>query len=51
VPAALLKKGLSFAELKQMPEAQDALRRILEKYPQSEEATKARERLDRWRQP
>ena len=51
VPAALLKKGLSFAELKKMPEAQAALERILDKYPQSEEATKARERLDRWKQP
>ena len=51
VPASLLKKGLSFAELKRMPEAQAALQRILEKYAQSEEATKARERLARWKQP
>jgi tol-pal system protein YbgF len=50
VPAALLKKGLSLAELKRMPEAQAALQRILDRYPQAEEATKARERLDRWRQ-
>jgi tol-pal system protein YbgF len=51
VPAALFKKGLSLAELKRMPEAQAALQRIVEKYPQSEEAAKARERLERWKQP
>lgn len=51
VPAALLKKGLSLAELKQMPEARAALQRILERYAQSEEAAKARDRLDRWKKP
>jgi len=51
VPAALLKKGLSLAELKRMPEAQAALQRIVEQYGQSEEATKAKEKLERWKQP
>jgi tol-pal system protein YbgF len=50
VPAALLKRGLSLAELKKWPEARAALQRVVEKYPQSEEAAKARERLDRWKQ-
>jgi len=51
VPAALLKKGLSLAEIKRMPEAQAALQRIVDKYGQSEEATKAKEKLERWKQP
>jgi tol-pal system protein YbgF len=51
VPASLLKKGLSLAELKKMPEAQAALQRIVERYGQSEEAAKAKEKLERWRQP
>jgi tol-pal system protein YbgF len=51
VPAALLKKGLSLAELKRMPEAQAALQRIVERHGQSEEAAKAKERLERWKQP
>lgn len=51
VPAALLKKGLSLAELKKMPEAQAALQRIIEFHGQSEEAAKAKEKLERWKQP
>ncbi len=51
VPAALLKKGLSLWELKKLSDAQAALQRILDKYPQAEEAAKARERLERWKQP
>jgi tol-pal system protein YbgF len=51
VSAALLKKGLALAELKRMPEAQAALQRIVERYGQSEEAAKAKEKLDRWKQP
>ena len=51
VPAALLKRGLSLAELKRMPEAQAALQRIVERYGQSEEAAKAKEKLERWKQP
>jgi tol-pal system protein YbgF len=49
VPAALLKRGLSLAELKRMTEARAALQRIVDNYPQSEEAAKARERLERWK--
>jgi tol-pal system protein YbgF len=51
VPAALYKKGLSLYELRKTADAQAALQRILDKYPQSEEAAKARERLERWKQP
>jgi tol-pal system protein YbgF len=51
VPAALLKKGLSLEKLKRMPEAQAALQRLVEKYGQSEEAAKAKEKLERWKQP
>jgi tol-pal system protein YbgF len=51
VPAALLKKGLSLAELKRMPEAQAALQRIVDRYGQSEEAAKAKEKLERWKHP
>ncbi len=51
IPAALLKRGLSLAELKRMPEAQAALQRIVERHGQSEEAAKAKEKLERWKQP
>jgi tol-pal system protein YbgF len=51
VPAALLKKGLALAELKRMPEARAAMQRIVELYGQSEEAAKAKEKLERWKQP
>ena len=50
VPAALLKKGLSLHELKRTAEAQAALQRIVDKHGQSEEAAKAKERLERWKQ-
>jgi tol-pal system protein YbgF len=50
VPAALFKRGLSLVELKKVPEARAALQRVIEKYPQSEEAAKARERLERLKQ-
>lgn len=50
VPAALLKKGLSLWELKKNQEAQAALEKIVSKFPQSEEATKAKEKLARWKQ-
>jgi tol-pal system protein YbgF len=48
VPAALLKKGLCFAESKRMPEAIIAFRQIVHMCSQSEEATKAKERLKFW---
>jgi tol-pal system protein YbgF len=51
VPAALLKQGLSLEKLKRMPEAKATLQRIVEKYGQSEEAAKAKEKLERWKQP
>jgi tol-pal system protein YbgF len=51
IPAALLKKGLALAELKRMPEARATMQRIVEAYGQSEEAAKAKEKLERWKQP
>ena len=51
VPAALLKKGLSLEKIKRMPEAQAAMQRLVEKYGQSEEAAKAKEKLKGWKQP
>jgi tol-pal system protein YbgF len=50
IPAALLKKGLSLFELRKTAEAQAALQRIVDRHGQSEEAAKARERLERWKQ-
>jgi tol-pal system protein YbgF len=51
IPAALLKKGLSLEKLKRMPEAQAVLQQLVERYEKSEEAAKAREKLERWKQP
>lgn len=51
VPGALYKRGLSLWELKRTADAQAAMQRLLDKHPQSEEAAKAREKLERWKQP
>lgn len=51
VPASLYKKGLSLWETRQAADARSALQRLLEVYPQSEEAGRARERLERWKKP
>jgi tol-pal system protein YbgF len=51
VPASLYKKGLSLWETKRTADAQAALQHLVETYPQSEEAAKARERLERWKKP
>jgi len=51
VPGALYKRGLSLWELKKPADAQAAMQRIIDKHAQSDEAGKARERLERWRQP
>jgi tol-pal system protein YbgF len=51
VPAALYKKGLSLWELKRTADAQAALQHLVDKHPQSEEAAKAREKLERWKKP
>ena len=48
VPASLYKKAVSLQELKRTAEAKAALQKLLEKYGQTEEAAKARERLERW---
>jgi tol-pal system protein YbgF len=50
VPAGLYKKGLSLWELRRSADAQAAMQRIIDKHPQSEEAAKAREKLERWKQ-
>jgi len=51
VPASLYKKAVSLQELKRTAEAKATLQKLLEKYGQTEEAAKARERLERWKQP
>lgn len=47
IPAALLKKGYALLELKQQAEGVRVLRRLLEKYPRSDQAPMARARLRR----
>jgi tol-pal system protein YbgF len=51
VPGALYKRGLSLWEVKRTADAQAAMQRLLDKYAQSDEAAKAREKLERWKQP
>lgn len=51
VPASLYKKGLSLWEVKRTADAQAALQHLVDAYPQSEEAGKAREKLERWKKP
>jgi len=51
VPGALYKRGLSLWEAKRTADAQAAMQRLLDKYAQSDEAAKAREKLERWKQP
>jgi tol-pal system protein YbgF len=46
VPAALLKTGISYARLKNMDEAKKYYRQVVEKYPKTDEARVARERLN-----
>jgi len=50
VPAGLYKRGLSLWELRRTADAQAAMQRVIDKHPQSEEAAKAREKLERWKQ-
>jgi tol-pal system protein YbgF len=50
VPAAMLKRGLSLWENKKPQDAQAVLEKIVSKYPQSEEAAKAKDKLTRWKQ-
>jgi tol-pal system protein YbgF len=45
VPAALLKQGFSFAELGEKVNARLVLQELVEKYPQSQEAARAKTRL------
>jgi tol-pal system protein YbgF len=51
VPASLYKKGLSLWELKRTADAQATLQHLVDTHPQSEEAGKAREKLERWKKP
>ena len=45
VPAALLKQGFAFAELGDKVDARLILRELIDRYPQSEEAAKAKQKL------
>jgi tol-pal system protein YbgF len=45
VPASLLKLGFAFAELGDKVDARLILQELVERYPQSEEATKAKDKL------
>ncbi|MEK7342047.1 MAG: tol-pal system protein YbgF, partial [Candidatus Binatota bacterium] len=45
VPAALLKQGFAFAELGDKVDARLILRELTDKYPQSPEAAKAKQKL------
>jgi tol-pal system protein YbgF len=45
VPAALLKTGIAYSRLKNMDEAKRYYERVIQKYPKSDEARLARERL------
>ena len=45
VPAALLKTGISYSRLKNVDEAKKYYRLVIQKYPKSDEARLARERL------
>jgi tol-pal system protein YbgF len=45
VPAALLKQGFAFAELGEKVNARLILQELVEKYPQSQEAARAKTRL------
>ena len=45
VPAALLKQGFAFAELGEKVNARLILQEVIEKYPQSPEAVRAKQRL------
>lgn len=46
VSAALLKQALAFLELGDKPNARNLLRRVIDRYPQSEQAETARKRLE-----
>ena len=45
MPAALLKTGISYSRLKNVDEAKKYYRLVIQKYPKSDEARLARERL------
>jgi tol-pal system protein YbgF len=46
VPAALLKQAFAFLELGDRPNGRNLLRRVIDRYPQSEQAEIARKRLE-----
>ncbi len=49
VPAAKLKKGLAYRELGNPEEASRELKEVASKYPESEEALLANEKLKLWK--
>ncbi|MCD6525537.1 MAG: tol-pal system protein YbgF [Desulfuromonas sp.] len=48
VPAALMKQGLAFYALGDLRNARIILQKVVESYPQTPEADKAKQRLDSW---
>jgi tol-pal system protein YbgF len=46
IPAALLKQGFAFLELGDKTNARNILRRLIERYPQSEQAEMAKKKLE-----
>ena len=46
IPAALFKQALSFMELGDKTNARNLLKRVIEKYPHSEQAEMAKKKLE-----
>lgn len=51
VPAALYKQGLAFLELGDKTNARSLFRRVIERFPRSEQAEMAKKRLEAMKQP
>jgi tol-pal system protein YbgF len=51
VPAALLKQGLAFLELGDKANARNLFKRVIERYPRSEQADMAKKKLDAVKPP
>ena len=51
VPAALYKQGLAFLELGDKANARNLFRRVIERFPRSEQAELAKKRLEAMKQP
>ena len=51
VPAALYKQGLAFLELGDKTSARNLFKRVIERFPRSEQAEMAKKRLEAMKQP